>query len=91
MDVLLRVLCCVFVPCRCVWILFKCGYIRFMIYSLLYSGMQFWISCTTEIGHYISSVLLLYVADFLLVNIYTLRNVLRDRELRAGLVELWRI
>ena len=26
-----------------------------------------------------------YVADFLLVNIYTLRNGLRDRELRVGI------
>ena len=43
--------------------------------------MQFWISCTTEIGHYIGSVLSLYVADFLLVYIYTLVKRLRDREL----------
>ena len=47
--------------------------------------MQFWISCTTLIGHYIGSALLLYVADFLLVYIYTLRNGLRDRELRVGI------
>ena len=46
--------------------------------------MQFWISCTTLIGHYIGSILLLYVADFLLVNIYTLSNGLRNRELRVG-------
>ena len=46
--------------------------------------MQFWISCTTLIGHHIGSVLSLYVADFLLVYIYTLRNRLRDRELRVG-------
>ena len=26
----------------------------------------------------------MYMADFLLVNIYTLRNWLRDRELRVG-------
>ena len=45
--------------------------------------MQFWISCTTEIEHYIGSALLLYVADFLLVNIYTLVKRLRDRELRV--------
>ena len=56
----------------------------------LYSGMQFWISCTTEIGHYIGSAFV-YMADFLLVNIYTLRNELRDRELRVALVETWRI
>ena len=56
----------------------------------LYSGMQFWISCTTLIGHYIGSAFV-YVADFLLVNIYTLRNWLRDRELRVALVETWRI
>ena len=37
------------------------------------------------------SVLSLYVADFLLVNIYTLRNGLRDKELRVALVELRRI
>ena len=43
--------------------------------------MQFWISCTTLIGHYIGSALLLYVADFLLVNIYTLVKRLREREL----------
>ena len=48
-------------------------------YSLLYSG------------HYIGSILLLYVAVFLLVNIYTLRNGLRDKELRVALVETWRI
>ena len=47
--------------------------------------MQFWISCTTLIGHYIGSILLLYVADFLLVNIYTLRNGLRNKELRVGI------
>ena len=85
--------CAVFVP-WCVWILFKCGYIRFMLlvlFSLLCSGMQFWISCTTLIGHYIGSVLSLYVADFLLVYIYALRNVLRDKELRVVLVETWRI
>ena len=29
-------------------------------------------------------MLLWYVADFLLVNIYTLRNGLRDKELRVG-------
>ena len=46
--------------------------------------MQFWISCTTLIGHYIGSILLLYVADFLLVYIYTLCNGLRNRELRVG-------
>ena len=45
---------------------------------------QFWISCTTLIEHYISNALLLYVADFLLVNIYTLRNGLRDKVLRVG-------
>ena len=28
---------------------------------------------------------MLYVADFLLVNIYTLRNGLRDKELRVGI------
>ena len=56
-----------------------------VLFSLLYSGMQFWISCTTLIGHYIGSILLLYVADFLLVNIYTLRNGLRDKELRVGI------
>ena len=27
----------------------------------------------------------MYMADFLLVNIYTLRNGLRDRELRVGI------
>ena len=43
------------------------------------------ISCTTLIGHYIGSVLSLYVADFLLVNIYTLCNGLRNRELRVGI------
>ena len=48
-------------------------------YSLLYSG------------HYIGSILLLYVADFLLVNIYTLCNGLRNKELRVALVELRRI
>ena len=46
--------------------------------------MQFWISCTTLIGHYIGSVLSLYMADFLLVNIYTLSNGLRNKELRVG-------
>ena len=46
--------------------------------------MQFWISCTTLIGHYIGSILLLYVADFLLVNIYARCNRLRNRELRVG-------
>lgn len=45
--------------------------------------MQFWISCTTLIGHYIGSALLLYVADFLLVYIYTRRKRLRDRVLRV--------
>ena len=45
--------------------------------------MQFWISCTTLIGHYIGSAFV-YMADFLLVNIYTLRNGLRDKELRVG-------
>ena len=42
-------------------LLFKCGYIRFMLlvlFSLLCSGMQFWISCTTLIGHYIGSIIL---------------------------------
>ena len=63
--------CAVFVPgsVRYVWILFKCGYILYMLlvlFSLLCSGMSFWISCTTLIGHYIGSVLSLYVADFLL-------------------------
>ena len=42
--------------------------------------MQFWISCTTLIGHYIGSAFV-YMADFLLVNIYTLRNRLRNKEL----------
>ena len=32
-----------------------------------------------------------YMADFLLVNIYTLRNGLRNKELRVALVEGWRI
>ena len=55
-----------------------CGYCLsvdiFVIYgySLLYSG------------HYIGSILLLYVADFLLVNIYTLRNRLRNKVLRES-------
>ena len=35
-------------------------------------------------GHYKCSALLLYVADFLLVNIYTLCNGLRDKELGIG-------
>ena len=46
--------------------------------------MQFWISCTTLIGHYISNALLLYVADFLLVSSYTFRNRLGNRELRVS-------
>ena len=45
--------------------------------------MQFWISCTTLIGHYIGNTLLSYVADFLLVYIYTLGKRLRDKELRG--------
>ena len=44
--------------------------------------MQFWILCTTLIGHYIGSAFV-YMADFLLVYIYTLRNGLRDRELKG--------
>ena len=47
--------------------------------------MQFWISCTTLIGHYTGSILLLYVADFLLVNIYTRCKRLRNKELRVGI------
>ena len=43
------------------------------------------------IQHTINVVLLWYMADFLLVNIYTLRNRLRYRELKMGLVETWRI
>ena len=42
--------------------------------------MQFWISCTTLIGHYIGSAFL-YMADFLLVYNYTLRNWLRNKEI----------
>ena len=55
-----------------------------VLFSLLCSGMQFWISCTTLIGHYIGSAFV-YVADFLLVNIYTLDNGLRNKELRVGI------
>ena len=29
-----------------------------VLFSLLCSGMQFWISCTTLIGHYIGSIIL---------------------------------
>ena len=32
-----------------------------------------------------------YMADFLLVNIYTLVKLLRYKELRVALVETWRI
>ena len=46
--------------------------------------MQFWISCTTLIGHYIGSAFV-YMAEFLLVNIYTLCNRLRNKELRVGI------
>ena len=46
--------------------------------------MQFWISCTTLIEHYIGSILLLYVADFLLVYIYTLVKWVSIRRLRVG-------
>ena len=53
-----------------------------VLFSLLCSGMQFWISCTTLIGHYIGSAFV-YMADFLLVNIYTLVKRLRNRELRV--------
>ena len=45
--------------------------------------MQFWISCTTLIGHYIGSAFV-YMADFLLVNIYTFRNGLRNKVLRVS-------
>ena len=43
------------------------------------------------IQHTINVVLLWYMADFLLVNIYTLVKRLRVRELRVGLVEQRRI
>ena len=61
------------------------------LYSVFYIQEVILDSCTTLIGHYIGSILLLYVADFLLVNIYTLAKRLRDKELRVELVETWRI
>lgn len=42
-----------------VWILFECGYIRYMIYSL-YSVFYYLDSCTTLIGHYIGSAFVIY-------------------------------
>ena len=45
--------------------------------------MQFWISCTTLIGHYIGSAFV-YMADFLLVNIYTRCKWLRDKGLKES-------
>ena len=47
--------------------------------------MQFWISCTTLIGHYIGSIILGDRQIFLLVNIYARSKWLRDRELRVGI------
>ena len=55
-----------------------------VLFSLLCSGMQFWISCTTLIGHYIGSAFV-YMADFLLVNIYTLGKYVSIRSLSAGI------
>ena len=60
-------------------------WIYLIIAFSLYSGLNpACCSCTTEIGHYKCSALLLYVADFLLVYIYTLVKWLRDKELRVG-------
>lgn len=64
---------------------YLCALIVFIqSFIFIYSGRNFWISCTTLIGHYIGSALLWYVADFLLVYIYTLVKRLRDKELRVG-------
>ena len=55
-------------------------------FSLIQSFMLryvIWISCTTLIGHYMGSAFV-YMADFLLVNIYTRCKRLRNRELRVG-------
>ena len=80
MDDDLCYLCpCVVFVFRYVWILFKCGSIRFMIYSLFQSFMFRY----AHSGHYKDSTLV-FMADFLLVNIYTLRNGLRNKELRVG-------
>ena len=83
----IRVLCCVCrLRVRVLYgvLLFKCGYIRFMLLVF--------ILFVCILGYYKdSTLLLLYVADFLLVNIYTLCNRLRNKELRVALVELRRI
>ena len=75
---------CVRVPCLVVfrygWILFKCGYIRYMIYSLY--SVCVYIQDTIKIV--LCYCVLIQQADFLLVNIYTLRNGLRDRVLRES-------
>ena len=76
----------VLVVCRVeVWHILFVLISLYSVFNLyVYSGLNpACCSCTTLIGYYISSALLLYVADFLLVNIYTLRNGLRDKELRV--------
>ena len=57
------------------------------IYSNLVYSLYLVFNILAFIQHTINVVLLWYMADFLLVNIYTLRNGLRVRELRVGLVE----
>ena len=74
----------VFVPgsVRYVWILFKCGYIRYMIYSLY--SVCVYIQDTIKIVLCYCGMLY-YRQIFLLVYIYTLRNGLRNKELRVGI------
>ena len=92
-------LCAIFAPCAVfvswyVWILFKCGYIRYMLNSLYSSFMFRYV--ILDLVYYFNRTLykqcfIVYMADFLLVNIYTFVKRLRDRELRVVLVETWRI
>ena len=53
------------------------------IYSNLVYSLYSVFNILVCIQHTINVVLLWYMADFLLVNIYTLRNGLRVRELRV--------
>ena len=53
------------------------------IYSNLVYSLYLVFNILAFIQHTINVVLLWYMADFLLVNIYTLRNGLRVRELRV--------
>ena len=57
------------------------------IYSNLVHSLYSVFNILVCIQHTINVVLLWYMADFLLVNIYTLVKCLKDRVLGVGLVE----